>query len=167
MHPQDAARLEFLKQHGFCFHVEEVPYAPGKGTTLVHTFGLHKNFGHPELFLMGYPPQDAVNFMGSILIERIKAGEKFTTPTVRDDLWGDDVYAFRPLAQPSVDEHAAHGQQLVGEAFPGVQVFFSDENYLLPWDDGCDLRAARMQTALFEYIGDVPERLKSPAAKLQ
>ncbi|WP_457091146.1 DUF4262 domain-containing protein [Microvirga sp. P5_D2] len=66
--------------------------------------------------------------------------------------------AFRPLARASVDEHSNAGRAILGSGFDGVQLFLPDAGGLFPWDVGCDLTYARIQTSLLKTVGDPPAR---------
>lgn len=151
MHPVDKMKLDTIAKHGFCFN--PVVY---NGTTFVYTAGLYKSFRHPEIFVMGYHAQDAANLIGMVY-ERIVNGDRFVDSMVLDDLAGDSLFAIRPMIQSSTDENSGIGQRLVGQ-FPAVQLFFSDENNLFPWEDGCDPRSARLQTGLLQTVPEIPVR---------
>jgi hypothetical protein len=158
MHPQDRVRLDMIEKHGFCFNPVFV-----NNTTLVYTAGLFRTFHHPEIFVMGYEAHHAFNLIGMVF-ERIKGGDRFADAMVIDDLLEGDLFAIRPLLQSSVYENSGIGQRFVGE-FPGVQLFFSDENCLFPWDEGCDPRSTRLQTSLLQVEPVVPAR-KAGSLKL-
>jgi hypothetical protein len=149
MHPQDRLKLDMIERYGFCFN----PVMTDK-TTFVYTSGLFKTFGHPEIFVMGYQTHDACGLIG-LVCERIKAGDHFADSMIIDDLYADSLYAIRPMLQCSTDENSGIGQRLVGY-FPAVQLFFSDDSSLFPWDDGCDPRCKNLQTSIFEYVAGVP-----------
>lgn len=151
MHPQDRIKLAMIAEHGFCFNPVRV-----NNTTLVYTAGLYMTFGHPEIFVMGYEDQHAFNLIGMVY-QRIKAGDRFADAMVIDDLVEDDIFAIRRMTQSSTEQNSGLGQRLVGE-FPAVQLFFSDEHYLFPWDEGCDPRCKSLQTSLLEVAPDVPVR---------
>lgn len=151
MHPQDRIKLDMIEKYGFCFNP-----VIADNTTFVYTAGLFKTFGHPEIYVMGYHAQDAYNLIGMVY-ERIKAGDRFADAMVIDDLFEDHLFAIRPMLQSSTEEHSGLGQRLVGE-FPAVQLFFSDDNSLFPWDDGCDARCKKLQTGLLETVAEVPVR---------
>lgn len=151
MHPQDRIKLAMIAEHGFCFNP-----VMANNTTFVYTAGLFRTFGHPEIFVMGYQAQDAYNLIGMVY-HRIKAGDRFADAMVIDDLAENDLFAIRPMLQSSTDENSGLGQRLVGE-FPAVQLFFSDENCLFPWDEGCDPRCKKLQTSLLEVVPEVPVR---------
>ncbi|MCS4088477.1 DUF4262 domain-containing protein [Rhizobium sp. BK176] len=151
MHPQDKIKMAMIAEHGFCFN----PVMVGN-TTMVYTAGLFRTFGHPEIFVIGYQPQDAYNLIGMVY-HRIKAGDRFADTMVIDDLFEGDLFAVRPILQSSTDENSGLGQRLVGE-FPAVQLFFSDENCLFPWDEGCDHRCKKLQTGQLELAAELPVR---------
>ena len=151
MHPQDRIKLNMIAEHGFCFNP-----VMANNTTFVYTAGLYRTFGHPEIFVMGYQAQDAYNLIGMVY-HRIKAGDRFADAMVIDDLVENDLFAIRPLLQSSTDENSGLGQRLVGD-FPAVQLFFSDDNCLFPWEEGCDPRSKRLQTSLLEVVPEVPVR---------
>jgi hypothetical protein len=144
-------KLAMMAEHGFCFNPVFV-----NNTTLVYTAGLFRNFGHPEIFVMGYEAQDAFNLIGMVY-HRIKGGDRFADAMVIDDLAEDDLFAIRRMKQSSTDENSGLGQRLVG-GFPAVQLFFSDANCLFPWEEGCDPRCKKIQTSLLETVPEVPVR---------
>ncbi|MBY3433656.1 DUF4262 domain-containing protein [Rhizobium laguerreae] len=151
MHPQDRIKLKMIAEHGFCFNP-----VMANNTTLVYTAGLFRTFGHPEIFVMGHEAQHAFNLIGMVY-HRIKVGDRFADAMVIDDLADNDLFAIRPMLQSSTDENSGLGQRLVGE-FPAVQLFFSDENCLFPWDEGCDPRCKKLQTSLLKVVTEVPVR---------
>lgn len=155
MHPVDQLKLAMIEKYGFCFNPVR-----SNGTDFVYTAGLHKNFGQPEIFVMGYQIQDAVNLIG-LIFERIKAGERFKEPSILVDLWADSIFAIRPMTQESTNANAVRGQSLVNEEFPAVQLFFTDHADLFPWDEGCDERCKRLQTALLVVTPEIPSRTVS------
>jgi hypothetical protein len=144
-------KLAMIAEHGFCFNP-----VMANNTTFVYTAGLFKTFGHPEIFVMGYEAQDAANLIG-MFYHRIKDGELFSDAMVVDDMLENDLFAIRRMTQSSTDQNSGIGQRLVGR-FPAVQLFFSDENCLFPWDEGCDPRCKRLQTSLLEVVPEVPIR---------
>lgn len=152
MHPVDQEKFDMIARYGFCFNPVRA-----NGTDFVYTAGLHRNFGHPEIFVMGYQIQDAVNLIG-LVYERVKAGDHFADAMVVDDLWKDSIFAFRPMLQSSTNQNAGRGQSLVNEEFPAVQLFFADHNDLFPWEDNCDPRCKRLQTCLLEVTPEIPVR---------
>lgn len=151
MHPVDQSKLDMIARYGFCFNPVRA-----NGTDFVYTAGLYRTFKHPEIFVMGYQIQDAANLIGMVY-ERIKSGDRFSEAMVIDDLWRESLFAIRPMLQSSTDEHSGRGQMLVG-SFPAVQLFFTDENDLFPWEEGCDPRCKRLQTCLLEVTPEIPVR---------
>lgn len=152
MHPEDMAKLEMVKQVGFCFHPVR---SHEHGTDYIYTAGLHRNFKHPEIFVMGYAARDAANLIG-LVYARIKNGDRFADAMIVDDIWKDELHAFRPMLQSSVNENGGRGQWLLDDEFPAVQLFFTDEDNRFPWDENCDPRCKRLQTSLLQVTPEIP-----------
>lgn len=155
MHPVDQEKLAMIQKYGFCLNPVR-----SSGTDFVYTAGLHKTFGQPEIFVMGYQIQDAVNLIG-MLYERVKAGERYKEPTIIPDLFNDSLFAIRPMVQASTNANAVRGQSLVGDEFPAVQLFFTDHEDRFPWDEGCDEKCKRLQTCLLQVTPEIPTIRKS------
>ncbi|WP_171049026.1 DUF4262 domain-containing protein [Rhizobium sp. MHM7A] len=151
MHPADKSKLDMIAKYGFCFNPVRA-----NGTDFVYTAGLYRNFKHPEIYVMGYQVQDAVNLIGMVY-ERIKSGDRFSDAMVIDDLLNDSLFAIRPMLQSSTDQNSGLGRRLVGE-FPAVQLFFTDANDLFPWEENCDPRCKRVQTGFLEVTSEIPVR---------
>ncbi len=160
MHPVDEEKLKMIERYGFCFNPVR-----SHGTDFVYTAGLHKNFGQPEIFVMGYEVQHAVNLIG-LVYERIKNGERFSKTAIIPNLFKESLFAIRPMTQESTNANAGRGQWLVNEEFPAVQLFFTDHDDLFPWDEGCDERCKRLQTCLLEVTPEIPSRIAA-GIKLQ
>ena len=107
--------------------------------------------------MVGFDPELARQLL-NIVGRRLKGGTRLDTPVYLNEVVDAFPVAFRPLAHASVAEHSNAGREILGAGFDGVQLFLPDARGLFPWDVGCDLTYARIQTSLLKTVGDPPAR---------
>jgi hypothetical protein len=122
-----------------------------------YTVGLSKAYSHPEIFLVGFDPELARQLL-NIAGRRVKGGARLDRPLYLDGVIDAFPVAFRPLTHASVVAHSSAGRAILGFGFDGVQLYLPDSGGLFPWDVGCDLTYARIQTSLLKTVGDPPPR---------
>jgi hypothetical protein len=140
-----------IAKHGFT--VQAV--LPSEDTPpYLYTIGLTKTFGHPEIFLVGLRPEDAMGMIHDI-VNLIRGGSRFDKPMFASGIIPGYEIPFIPMTDESVIDHSAMGLELIGP-FDGVQMFYPDRNGYVPWEKECD-EAYRSQL-FFDLEGDLPRR---------
>lgn len=119
-----------------------------------YTIGLTQTFNHPELFLAGLRPDDAMGIIIDV-IDLIRKGIRFDKPVFAAGIIPGYEIPFRPMSQESVLDHGAAGLELIGP-FDGVQIFYPDPEGFVPWEEGCDPRYKSQ--LFFEVEGEEPRR---------
>lgn len=119
-----------------------------------YTIGLTQTFNHPELFLVGLRPDDAMGIITDI-VELIRKGARFDKPVFAAGIIPGYEIPFRPMSEESVLDNGAAGLELIGP-FDGVQIFYPDREGFVPWEQGCDPRY--MSQLFFEVEGEEPQR---------
>lgn len=120
----------------------------------VYTIGLSQSLKHPEVFLVGIHPQQAMGMISDI-VRLIKDGQRFDKPVFAAGIIPGYEIPFRPIAEEDVLDHSAMGLELIGP-FDAVQMFYPDRDGYVPWEDEC-AESYRAQL-FFEVEGDVPVR---------
>jgi hypothetical protein len=125
--------LETVERDGWAvLAIKEEDYHPGYAFSV----GLFRNFGHPELLIMGIPPESAtrlINLMG----EAIRSGQQFEASR-RYDGFAQDF----PLTFLAVD--GRHHEPYLGYAnwfnrgtdYPVLQCIWPDKQGQFPWEAG-------------------------------
>lgn len=123
----------------------------------IYTVGLSETFHHPEIYLVGLPPEHAAPLIDDIVV-RIAAGERFDQPTYVEDLIQFDM-PVRPMTDATVAEHAGTGWEVLGGPFKAVQLFYPDKSGFVPWEPECAPHYADPQL-FFELEGPPPVRIR-------
>lgn len=153
---------EQVKEHGFTFQ-PVFSTSESDGEPFVYSIGLSDTFNHPEMFVVGLNPDDAIRLMLAA-IEKVAAGESFENPTFFMDDDGD-FFPVRPLQSRDVDQNSGLGQSVLGHGFPAVQIYYPDENGFFPWEAGCDPQYAG-QTDMLEPVGEPPNLPENPNGRM-
>lgn len=137
------ARLrEQMASMGYAFQMGVDP----KGTPYVFTEGLSSKFGHPEVCMVGLPARTSAALM-SELVDRIGRGERFDEPCY--------VGGIIPYEMPVMPiSHGSDGLPSGGV----VQLFVTDADGHVPWEEDCDPDLGSIQTSVFETVGAHPVR---------
>lgn len=123
----------------------------------IYTIGLTETYKHPEIHLVGLPPEHAMPLIDE-LVERIAGGERFDAPQYIEDLIHFDM-PIRPMTDAAVLENAGTGWEVLGGAFKAVQLFYPDKNGYAPWEPECAPHYADPQL-YFELEGEPPVRTR-------
>lgn len=120
----------------------------------VYTVGLSQSHKHPEIFLVGMDPRDALGLIADA-VALIRAGKRLDHPVYAAGIIPGYEVPFRPISDESVMDHAAMGLELIGP-FEGVQMFYPDPDGFAPWEDDC--RERYRGQIFFEIEGEIPNR---------
>lgn len=146
---------KIVRQHGW---MVQAVLPDAQQASYSYTVGLSKGYNHPEFFLVGFEPELARQLM-NIAGRCVKGGARLDTPMYLDEVVDVFPVALRPLAHASVVEQSNAGRAILRHEFDGMQLFLPDAGGLFPWDAGCDVTYARIQTSLLKTVGDPPARL--------
>lgn len=137
------ARLrEQMASLGYAFQMGLGP----EGTPYVFTDGLSSKYGHPEICMVGLPARTSAALM-SDLIARIDRGERFDRPCY--------VAGIIPYEMPVMPIATGWDGLPYGGA---VQLFVTDSDGHVPWEEECDPDLRSIQTSVFETVGEHPVR---------
>ncbi len=141
-----------LQKHGWaliCTEVQELPFQ--------FTLGVERAFGHPELEVIGLPP-DLGQALLSNLVNRVKSGQILKAGDFYSDL--KKGYDFFLVDNPIDPE----GPPVTGKR---LRLIWPDKNHRYPWHPDCDPYCAA-QSLMLEWDGiDVKglERLMAHTAE--
>lgn len=126
-----------LQKHGWaliCTEVQDLPYQ--------FTLGVEREFGHPELEVIGLPP-DLGQALLSNLVNRVKSGQILTAGDFYSDLKkGYDFFLVENPADPN-------GPPVTGGR---LRLIWPDSRHRFPWNAGCDPLCSK-QSLLLEEDG--------------
>lgn len=114
-----------------------------------YTVGLHKSFSHPELIVVGLPPDVAIGVLNGCG-ERVKEGLPLpVAERIGGILEGYDV-TFRPVRdEERYREHVGYAIWFnKGTAFPLLQLLWPDKDGRFPGDPGAATFMAKRQPLL-------------------
>ena len=136
---------EAIAEHGWA--VEMIPAGDSpEEPEFAYTIGLHRSFGHPELLLVGLPPEvshEILNLCG----DRVSAGESFVDGArVGEVLEGMDVQFREVCARASFEEYVGYALWYYGdESFRLMQLMWPDAEGRFPGEPGAEGDFARRQ----------------------
>jgi hypothetical protein len=142
-----------VKANGYSF---EFILSDDETPPYIYTIGLSMNFGHPEIYLAGLPPEVARDLVDE-LVDRIKRGERFDQPGYVEDLIHFDM-PIRPMTPETIRDNAGTGWEILGGRFDAVQLFYPDRDGYAPWEEECDPDYAAQ--LCFELSGGEPARTR-------
>ena len=139
-----------VKEHGW--YVQSVLPGPQGDPSFSYTIGMTETFGHPELLMIGFPPDlmhQLLNGVGKL----DRAGERFGEWDQSDKVVeGFPVY-FRAVPLPQARKWArGASERYRPRSFGLLQVFLPDRNGKFPWDEGCDPTYLRLQGKLLQHM---------------
>lgn len=111
-----------------------------------YTVGLTETYGCPELLIFGVNDRVALPVFNSV-IDRIKAGERFTDGTILEEVLNFPC-AIRAVGATTAGEYALNAISRYESASisPSFQqIVYPDEAGLLPWDNGYSEQMRRIQ----------------------
>lgn len=153
--PHEQRILDDIKKYGW--HVVAVMAGP-EGPPFAYTIGLMDSYKHPELILLGLPPE-TIHEIFKTIVEHVKRGRSFTEPLRYEDVIVGYACATRPVHPSQLPEYFGYGlwyRHHIGRhgSLQAVQVFWPDRDGVFPWEDGCGDAAVHLQPLLFESAGD-------------
>lgn len=142
----DAKLRRMIEEHGFAIMTvlpDEV--TPSYG----YTIGLDKNFGNPEICMVGFHP----DLIRQTLLDAgklVTAGQRMEHGAMPNNILDVPLAIRRPsdevlIASP---RFAFALEWYAGEPFRMVQMFLPDENGMFPWDAACHPQYLELQYAL-------------------
>ncbi len=109
----------------------------GDSPGFVFTIGLWKTYRHPDLIL--FAPGDPREIAGRLnaVAKRVAAGEVFAEGKAYEGLFGKFSGSLRPVRRSRYVEFLGIAPAFYGSYdFPVLQLFWSDEQGLFPWQGG-------------------------------
>lgn len=135
-----------------------------------YSFGLWISTAHPEIIMFSVAPKLANDFIDHIgeKAKKFPGCGTYHAGTVMKRAEGTDYStAFIDTHEESVREYMGIARHLYGNrpddpnAFPTLQVIWSDKKKLFPWDEGFD-KEYRDQLPILGRLPDPPETKENP-----
>ena len=121
----------------------------------VYTTGLYYRFRHPELLIYGLPFDSMLEVLRT-LGNQIKSGKTYGVGVPYKDIFEGRPCRFQPVERIYYrDRLAASNWFYQSDRYPTLQVFWSDNAGLFPWERGCDDVVADAQPLLFRTVTGV------------
>jgi hypothetical protein len=158
--PQDATErkaIADIEDHGW--HVLKV-MDDSEGPAFAYTVGLFHSFRHPELIVIGLPPEVAHSVL-NVAGEAIRRGVRYSEGAQSGDFLEHRACRFRKV--PEVHYRSYLGWDLWfydGNLFPALQVVWADQDGRWPWEPSVDSRVRDIQPV----IEDQPDPPWAPRA---
>ena len=128
--------------------------AEGSEPAFAFSLGFYANFGHPEIIVIGLPPDTAQQLLNIAEIHIVGAKSKYEPRKPYLDIAQGTRVAFIPVEQKYMAEYFGYGrwfyQSKRGE-FPALQMVWPDKEGRLPWEKGFDSRFNKIQPLLGKY----------------
>ncbi|HZF74732.1 MAG TPA: DUF4262 domain-containing protein [Acetobacteraceae bacterium] len=138
-----------MEEHGWS--VVALPAEEGR-PPFAYTVGLEKNYGHPEIVLVGEFASKVVQGVLNAAGAKVKEGAKYEAGQQTKDVVGRFEVAFRGIEEEVAAKNMPMAQLLQEEAIArpvrALQIFLPDAAGRFPWQRGCEARMARSQKAL-------------------
>jgi hypothetical protein len=144
---EDAIR-QAIEEHGW--FVAKIP--PGESEAeppFAYTIGLHKQFGHPELIIVGLP-LDTMHAILNACGELVRSGEKLPVDVLVAEILEDYSVRFRTVNErKSYDEHVGYAIWWnEGREFPLLQLVWPDPEGRFPGEKGAAAIVKKQQPML-------------------
>ena len=153
--PTDAGERKAIadvEEHGW--HVLKV-LADSEGPGFAYTVGLYHSFRHPELIVVGLPPEVAHNVL-NIAGEAIRRGMRYSEAVQTSDLFEDRACRFRRMPEGQYPNYLGWDLWFYdGPAFPALQLIWPDQEGRWPWEPTVDPGVREIQPVI-EDEGDPP-----------
>jgi hypothetical protein len=140
-----------IDQHGWTvMGVFADPEAQPPVPSFAYTIGLTENCQHPELVIMGLPPEVAQSILAGAC-ERIKQGTLTCQDSASDDrvVEGYSVM-FRTVHPNHLPDYLRAARAIEGDDVRAVQIIWPDPAGTFPWQTGADPDYAGHQMLLFD-----------------
>lgn len=120
------------------------------GADFAYSIGFFHSMVHPEIILFGLPLDTGMHAVNVIGID-IKNGMRYDPDRVYDRILKDPhLCCFKEVDSRHYREHIGYALWFYeSDPFPMYQCFWSDENGLFPWDEGCNPIAVEAQPLLY------------------
>lgn len=143
--------LADVEEHGV--HVLRV-FGDNAWPEFAYSVGLFRNFGQPEIIIMGLPA-DRAHAIINLVRDEARAGRRFAEGDVTDALLVGYNVTFRPVPIPQVIAHFGWAIWFYenGE-FPALQLIYPDREHRWPWEPGVSPTFRSKQPLLADV--DVP-----------
>ncbi|MCC6649229.1 MAG: DUF4262 domain-containing protein [Polyangiaceae bacterium] len=111
-----------------------------------YTFGLSREFGHPEVIVFGLGPAAMMGAFLNQVGRRVAAGERFEHGSVKRGLLPGATCRFARFPRDAHAEHLGRGMLELGvDRVDAVQCIWPDRRGRLPWDPRVNLRVPASQ----------------------
>ncbi|MCO4773721.1 MAG: DUF4262 domain-containing protein [Deltaproteobacteria bacterium] len=146
--PDDEQVLADVREHStYIASAAEVPKKP----SFAYTVGLYLNYGHPEMLLLGLPPEVATDVLDSIQ-DLVAGGAVFAAGESSDDVLRKFPVRFSAVPDAERDARMPRATWFYGAhtdgAFPCLQVLWPAGNGRFPGQKGSPMWMRKRQPIL-------------------
>jgi hypothetical protein len=132
----DEQLMANIAAHGWHFvHVAAEENSP----PFVFTIGLFEKRNHPEIILMGLPPQAAHGILNVLMVKIFGGGERMEPFARHDDVTETFPITFVPVAFEHYEEYLGYANWYYGSLpgpYPALQLVWPDKSGKFPWEPG-------------------------------
>ncbi|WP_397383967.1 DUF4262 domain-containing protein [Prosthecobacter sp.] len=115
-----------------------------------YSVGLYYTFGHPEILVMGLPP-DVGHRVLNLAATRIAGGKIFGDYEKTDELIEGFECSFLPISVSQYKDYLGYAiwfYRSLKQPFPALQLVWPDKSGVFPWEEGYDERFFSLQRLL-------------------
>jgi len=123
--------LEFLRARMAC-HGWTVQFVESARQPFAYTIGLHE-LGLPELLITGLGPEQSTRLLNSIGHQIVEDGDVLQ-PAMHIDFQGEYLLEVVEVDHPQI--HLKFAARLMGPHFRALQLVWTDDFEVFPWDRG-------------------------------
>ena len=114
------------------WHVVKV-LEDAEGPGFAFTIGLYRRFEHPELIVVGLPP-DTMHRLLNVAGEAVRSGQVYVAGQAYDDLLEAYSCTFRPVPVRQYEPYLGYARWYYrGDDFPTLQLVWPDREHRYPW----------------------------------
>ena len=138
--------VDNVAEHGI-----HIVYVPGDDTEpdFAFTVGLYDRYEHPEVLVFDVP-MDTANVALNGIADNVKEGAELEEGASYDDIL-QSPSQFKTISKSQYERYLGIARWYYGSNdFAAMQLVWSDQEGLFPWDDGFDEDMDDMQPHLWE-----------------
>ena len=133
MSTADDELIEIISQHGWA--VIKIA-AEDNSPPFAYSIGLHRTFHHPEIIVLGLPPDTAHQLVNDVG-ETVRRGEVIRAGETSDGFLEGYTCTFRRVPPSQYPAYLGRGLKYYApEAFPVLQLVYPDRQGRWPWQEG-------------------------------
>ena len=124
-----------------------------EGPGFVFTIGLFQNREHPELIVVGLPPETANGLLDILMLKIFGENERIEPFRRYDDVAKGLALVFVPVGVEHYRDYLGYANWYYGalpKPYPALQLVWPDKGGRFPWEEGYDRAFDALQPVLAE-----------------